>query len=85
MIVTMRGILAVLLMLALLALSARATAQEKPRKNETYCLQTAGGENGGGAPLQCNFETLEQCLASKTANNDTRTLNPAIGLGKRSS
>jgi hypothetical protein len=70
---------------ALLTPTMKADAQEKLRKNETYCLQAGagGGESGGGQPLDCRFETREQCLASKTANSDTCTLNPAIGFSKR--
>jgi len=72
--------------LALALVSAgSAGAQEKLRKNETYCLQAGagGGENGGAPPLMCSFETREQCLASKTANSDWCILNPAIEFNKR--
>jgi hypothetical protein len=69
--------------MALLA-APGAGAQEKLRKNETYCLQAGagGGESGGAPPLLCNFETREQCLASKTANSDWCILNPAIGFNR---
>jgi Protein of unknown function (DUF3551) len=80
-----RRILFAGLALALLAPAMKAEAQEKLRKNETYCLQmgAGGGESGGAQPLDCRFETREQCVASKTANSDTCMLNPAIGFGKR--
>jgi hypothetical protein len=69
------------LLLAAVTQMGDAQAQEKLRKNETYCLLTSegGGEGGGGAPLLCRFETLQQCFASKTSNSDTCMLNPAIG------
>lgn len=76
---TMAGLSA--LFIVILTQTGDAKAQEKLRKNETYCLLTSegGGEGGGGAPLLCRFETLQQCLASKTGNSDTCMLNPAIG------
>jgi len=79
-------IFSALLVLAVLVLATRPNAQERLRKNETYCLQAGagGGETGGAQPLLCRFETLEQCLASKTANSDTCMLNPAISFGNRS-
>jgi hypothetical protein len=76
-----------LLMLALLlsSMSGSANAQaRKLRKNETYCLQSAGGANDGPPPLLCNFETREQCLASKTTNGEWCMLNPALGFQKPS-
>lgn len=81
----MRQIFYTLLALTLLVTAMKAEAQEKLRKNETYCLQAGagGGEGGGAAPLLCSYETLEQCLASKTANSDTCMLNPVLGFRKR--
>ncbi|HLL27837.1 MAG TPA: DUF3551 domain-containing protein [Xanthobacteraceae bacterium] len=69
----------------LLAPAVSAQAQEKLRKNETYCLQqgAGGGDTGGESPLLCNFETLQQCIASKTANSDWCMLNPAIDYNKK--
>ena len=81
----MRRIFYAALALTVLVTAMQAEAQQKLRKNETYCLQAGagGGESGGVSPLLCSYETLEQCLASKTANSDTCMLNPAIGYGKR--
>jgi hypothetical protein len=80
----MRRIFFAGLALALLVPALTANAQEKLRKNETYCLQSGAGAGtgGGAAPLQCSYETLEQCLASKTANSDTCMLNPVIGFSR---
>jgi len=73
--------------LMLLMSAGSASAQDKVRKNEIYCLQqgAGGGENGGAPAPLCNFETREQCLASKTANSDWCMLNPAISFNKRRS
>ena len=79
----MRRIFFAGLALALLIPAVTADAQQKLRKNETYCLQAgAGAGHGGAAPLLCSYETLEQCLASKTANSDTCMLNPVIGFSR---
>jgi Protein of unknown function (DUF3551) len=81
----MQKYFALTMALALLVPAMKADAQQKLRKNETYCLQAgAGGGQGGGAPpLLCSFETLDQCLASKTTNSDICMLNPVIGFSKR--
>jgi hypothetical protein len=69
------------LVFALLVSTIKADAQEKLRKNETYCLEYGAGRS---MPITlCRFETLEQCLASKTTNSDTCMINPAIGFRKR--
>ncbi len=81
----MRPIFFTALTLALIFPAMKADAQQKLRKNETYCLQSGGGggRGGGDAPLLCRFETLAQCNASKIANGDWCMLNPAIGFSKR--
>jgi hypothetical protein len=80
-----RLIFSAVLALTLAVLAMKAEAQEKLRKNETYCLQrgAGGGQGGGDTPLLCRYETLEQCLASKTANSDWCMENPEIGFRKR--
>ena len=60
----LRPILFAVLALALLVPAIKADAQQKLRKNETYYLQSIEG-GGGGMSLQCRFETLAQCIASK--------------------
>jgi hypothetical protein len=67
--------------IATLAAAQSAAAQERLRANERYCLETAdGGEGGGGSgPLLCRYETLAQCMASRTGQSDRCTLNPALG------
>jgi len=56
-----------------------ATAQERLRKNERYCLEAQGGGRGGGSqPLLCRFTSMGQCLASRTGPGDRCMLNPAL-------
>ncbi len=79
-----RSIFFAALTFALLVPAMNANAQQKLRKNETYCLQAAGGPRGGGGePLLCRFETMAQCIASKTSNGDQCMENPEIGFRKR--
>jgi uncharacterized protein DUF3551 len=52
------------------------------RANEQYCIEMA--EQGGPAgPPQCMFETLAQCVASKTGPSDRCMINPALALRER--
>jgi hypothetical protein len=64
------------------AFAGTAAAQERLRANERYCLETTdGGPDGGGtSPLMCRFETLAQCIASKTAQADRCMLNPRLAM-----
>ena len=71
------------LTVASLTLATTANAEQRLRKNETYCLQTAGGQHGGGDPLLCRFETMQQCIASKTTNGDWCMENPEIAFRRR--
>lgn len=67
------------LALALAAVQGAAT-QERIRANERYCLLTSdgGGFLGGGPPL-CRYETMAQCMASRTGGSDSCIRNPALG------
>jgi len=58
-----------------------ASAQERLRENERFCLETSegGGRGGGGnGSLMCRYATFEQCLASKTSQADRCMLNPRL-------
>jgi len=67
---------------AMIALSLVAPGMAEPRANERYCIEMA--EQGGPAgPPQCTFETLAQCVASKTAPSDRCTLNPILAFRER--
>ncbi len=63
-------------------LVARITRRAEPRSNTRYCIEMA--DSGGSAgPPQCMFETLAQCIASKTAPSDRCMLNPAFDARAR--
>jgi hypothetical protein len=68
-----------------LAAMQGAGAQERLRANERYCLETGDGgdQGGGGGSLLCRYETLAQCMASKTTQGDRCMLNPRLA-GQRS-
>lgn len=60
--------------------AAHGAAAQPLRANERYCLETAdGGRAGGSGPLLCRYESLAQCMASRTGQSDRCTLNPALG------
>ena len=69
-------------LVAFIATQTTAMAAQKLRKNERYCLEASVGRDGGSQPLLCRFETMEQCLQSKTGNTDRCAENPAWG-GRR--
>jgi hypothetical protein len=45
-----------------------------------YCLleRSSGGPGAGGESLLCRFNTLAQCMASKSGNTDTCIINPQL-------
>jgi hypothetical protein len=47
---------------------------------DQYCLEFA--EGGGGATVNCAFETMAQCLASKGSPGDRCFANPRLN-GRR--
>jgi uncharacterized protein DUF3551 len=67
-------------LLAMLAATTGASAQERLRTNERYCLESSegGSEGGGGGSLLCRYETWAQCVASKTSQGDRCMLNPRV-------
>jgi hypothetical protein len=67
---------------AMIVLCLVAPGRAEPRSNERYCIEMA--EQGGPAgPPQCMFETLAQCVASKTAPSDRCMLNPILAFRER--
>jgi hypothetical protein len=63
----------------MIALALAAPGAAEPRANERYCIEMA--EQGGPAgPPQCMFETLEQCVASKTGPADRCMFNPTLAF-----
>lgn len=70
--------------IALVGAFAPAQAKQHLRKNETYCLETrVGGDRGGGTIIECNYETMAQCYASKAGQGDTCMLNPVLAFAQR--
>ena len=72
-------VLSCALLATFVAMQSVAAAQQPVRANERYCLE-AGGGRGGTQPLLCRFETLTQCIASKTAQGDRCYLNPWLAF-----
>jgi uncharacterized protein DUF3551 len=67
-------------LIAALAAVQGASAQERLRANERFCLEASGGGRGGGSggSFICRYETMAQCLASKTGQSDRCMLNPRL-------
>ena len=61
------------------------SAQERLRANERYCLESADGgdHGGGGGSFLCRFETMAQCIASKTTQGDRCMLNPWLAFQQK--
>lgn len=59
------------------ALQTTASAQGKVYE---YCLEFADG--GGGSTINCAYESLAQCMASKGSPSDRCFANPRLG-GRR--
>ena len=60
-----------------------AQAQKAPVYR--YCLLEGGGgtRGGGGQMMTCRYNTLAQCMASKTGNSDTCIINPQLTFPPR--
>jgi hypothetical protein len=71
---------AVLAAAAVIALAAPASAQQPVRANERFCLEVFDPAPG---PLLCRYESLQQCLASRTAPTDHCLLNPILAFRER--
>ena len=59
-------------------LTAGAFAQQKAPVYRYCLLESSGGFRGGGGSTLCRFNTLQQCMASKTGNSDTCIINPEL-------
>ena len=71
---------AALAAVAVIALTAPASAQETVRANERYYLQSY---DPSPAPLLCRYENLQQCFASRTSPSDYCLLNPILAFRER--
>ena len=65
---------------ATIGMQAEAFAQGKRQSAPVYryCLLESGGYRGGGGSTLCRFNTIEQCMASKTGWSDTCIINPEL-------
>ncbi len=71
---------------AFIGIQSSAEAASNLRRNETYCLETSlgsGDSGGGGTIIQCNYETLSQCYASRVGHGDSCMLNPVLAFEQR--
>jgi hypothetical protein len=73
---------ATILPAAMIVLCLAAPGTAEPRVNERYCIEMAE-QDGPAGPPQCMFETLAQCVASKTAPNDRCMINPILAFHER--
>jgi len=64
----MRG----LLVFAIAGFALAGSASAQTGSEGRYCLSSFGT----GSSVNCSFDTLEQCLQSKTSNGDTCESNP---------
>ena len=84
--VTVQALLLLGVAVGFAAASQSADAAQRLRKNETYCLDTPMGGavgGGGGTYLDCRFETMQQCYASRLGIGGTCMLNPVIAFSER--
>lgn len=65
---------------AVIVLAAPISAQEPERANERYCLLAY---DPSPAPLLCRYESLQQCLASRTSPSDSCLRNPIFAFRER--
>jgi hypothetical protein len=67
-------------LIATLAAMQGASAQERVRANERFCLESSegAGRGGGGGSILCRYVTWEQCMASRTGPGDRCMLNPRL-------
>jgi hypothetical protein len=65
-------------------LTAGAFAQQQKAPVYRYCLlESSGGFRGGGGSTLCRFNTLQQCMASKTGWSDSCIINPELTFPRR--
>ena len=62
------------------ACASLPTAISAQGKIYEYCMES--GDSGGGSTVNCAYETLAQCMASKGSPSDRCYSNPRLG-GRR--
>jgi hypothetical protein len=73
------------LLAAAVGIQAEAFAQVQKAPVYRYCLleRGSGTRGGGGESTLCRFNTLAQCMASKTGITDTCIINPELTFQKK--
>jgi hypothetical protein len=68
-----------------LVVLADGFAPAQAQKVYRYCLmeRLGGGPGSGGEMMRCAFDTLAQCMASKSGNTDTCIINPWLTFPPR--
>jgi hypothetical protein len=78
----MRTSLFIMLAAAGVAAGTAAQAQYPPiRANERYCLEVFTRD--GRDSMLCRYETMQQCIWSKTSQMDRCMLNPYLAFQQR--
>jgi hypothetical protein len=70
-------------LVATFGLTAGAFAQKKAPVYRYCLLESSGGWRGGGGSTLCRFNTIEQCMASKTGWSDSCIINPELTFPPR--
>jgi hypothetical protein len=66
------------------AIGVQAEAFAQTAKVYRYCLlESSGGWRSGGGSTLCRFDTLAQCMASKTGVSDTCIINPQLSVPRK--
>ena len=71
------------LLAVIVGMTAGAYAQQKAPVYRYCLLESSGGFRGGGGSTLCRFNTLQQCLASKTGWSDSCIINPELTFPRR--
>jgi Protein of unknown function (DUF3551) len=68
-----------------LVVLAGGFAPAQAQKLYRYCLleRIGGGAGSAGEMMRCAFDTLAQCMASKSGNTDTCIINPWLTFPRR--
>ncbi|HEY7458799.1 MAG TPA: DUF3551 domain-containing protein [Xanthobacteraceae bacterium] len=81
----MKALFAGSVLLAAIGMQAGTFAQAQTATVYQYCLleRSGGGRGTGGEAMLCRFNTLAQCMASKTGNTDTCIVNPQLAVPRK--
>jgi hypothetical protein len=72
------------LLAAAIAIAGTTPAPAQNAPVYQYCLlERMGGSQGFGEMMTCRYNTLAQCMASKSGNADTCIINPQLTFPPR--